>query len=73
MIIPEHSIYAILLDRPQIDFGITGVALFWLRSVFSGLEQYVAVRTVHSSTSSCSFRVPILKHYLLKAFLFQYT
>jgi len=51
----DHSI---LIDHNTSDFGITGSALRWLQSFFSGRSQYVGVGDVWPVSVSCLSGVP---------------
>jgi len=50
--------HKILFDCLQLDFGVTGVALAWLRSFLTGRTQYVGMGGIHSSMFSCGSSVP---------------
>jgi len=64
--------HEILLDRLQLDIGVTGVVLAWLRSFLTDRTQYVGMGGIKSSMSSCGCGVPqgsILEPVLFSLFL----
>ena len=50
--------HEILLKRLECDFGITGVALEWIRSYISDRECYVAVGSHNSDSWKCASGIP---------------
>jgi len=50
--------HTILCRRAEIDFGINGTALNWLRSFLSNRTQYVAVGGHQSNSTCCETGVP---------------
>jgi len=50
--------HSILCKRIESDFGVTGVALSWVKSFVSGRSQYVAVGSEKSDTCLLSSGVP---------------
>ena len=48
----------ILFQRLQYSFGITGTALYWLKSYLSSRSQYVSISGCNSPTSPLFFGVP---------------
>ena len=52
----DHNI---LCDRTRTDFGLSGLALDWVRSFVTDRSQYVAVGAEHSEVCSCNSGVPL--------------
>lgn len=50
--------HQILLDRLQSDFGISAVALSWIRSYLTDRGQFVKIGRFSSSTTCCTSGVP---------------